>query len=765
MCFTKLLSNMLKNSPFYCRPLCYLTTVFMLSLFVTAINKILFAAICVIFAMFFAFALTKQKHAYKFIALTMTFLFLGGIAGASIGRDHKKAAVFSGTNIQACIRLDECIYTEAYASLYSGTLLSVNGEPFSGAVTVEFQYDADFEPFDIIDINADAIDAHASSTASEKLNAIAKNRVLELTVTEFHSVTADGNLKFERLLNRIRNAINSRFYNALPQDTAAYAIALFLGDTGKLSLAFKTDMSALGVSHILAVSGLHTSIIAVIVLSLCEKLRFRRKTRSALVILIAIIFMFIAGLSASVVRSVIMLIMGIIPSFFGRKGDSLTALFTSAFIIGIFDPKMILSCSFLLSFFASLAIVVCIPALSRETYDDLRATRNGKLKSIFKLIRKFVSAIGVSTVCSLITAPIMALYFGKTSMVSVLANLVAVPLSTVSLVISIPLLLFADIPFICSALAFVFTISYRLLIEFSKLATSFGETMISLNYPFFVPIIILLAVIFLYIRLSGIRKPVAFIAPFLICTMIFAASVQIYGAAVSDRTEAVYITNKSSEGFLITSGSNTMYIDIGNGGKTVPLEGIKLSEERYCTVSLDSFMLTHYHAAHISVIKNLLLRYDIHNFYLPTPENEKDTEILENILAAVSDSKITMYTRGDTVNFEKTTLNTSKYSLLERSAHPVISIEIDLGEKQILWLGSSATESSLAPELERAVSRSDAVICGRHGPVTKEVIKLYSSPPENIPIIVSPYADKWTYGFSGETLVPDTDGLAIAVFK
>ncbi len=764
--FLKSLSEPLKKSPFYCRPLCYFITVFLIALATLMLNKMIFAVMCVIMVIYCLFASRRVGLFSAFNILTVVFLLAAVPFGLYSERDRNIASSCDGQNIEADILINEVIYQEAYSSRYNATLIRIGGQKINCEVTVEFPFETDYEPFDTVSVKADAIDLLKGASFSERLMYISKNRALDLSVTDAGEMSSNARNGFRYEIYRVRCAIRENFAQVLPASAAGYAEALLLGETDGLSISFQNDMTALGVAHILAVSGMHTSVLAGILMAICERLRMRRRLKSVMIAAVSVIFMFIAGMSPSITRAVVMLIMSLLPMFFGRRSDSIASLFYAVFIICIISPEKVLSCSLLLSFMSCLAIVVCIPAFNREAKEELGAARDGSMKRFYKILRKLMTAAAISLSCSLITVPLIALYFGETSFVSVPANLVMVPISTVSMVLSVPLAVFAKVPFIGKALAAVFEFLYAVTKSIADVATSLGDTTVSLRYPFFVPILLFVLAMFLYIRLSGIRKPIALMVPFMLGAVIFATSLQIYGVAVSDRTEAVYMTSATSEGFLVVSGQDTMYIDMGNGGRSLPETGIEISEEHYCTVSMSGFMLTHYHSGHISVMRSVLLFNKVEKLYLPEPESEYDEGILRDIAALATDSEIIMFRRGEPVEFGNTVIKTSNYTLLERSSHPVLRLEIDLGEKELLWLGLSVTESNQAIEAEKALSSADAVICGHHGPKMKEYIKFYSDHPSDIPIIISEFSDEWKYGLSPNLLLEsDDDGFAMRVLK
>jgi hypothetical protein len=130
-------------------------------------------------------------------------------------------------------------------------------------------------------------------------------------------------------------------------------------------------------------------------------------------------------------------------------------------------------------------------------------------------------------------------------------------------------------------LNFVFARALESVYTFIKWSAAFVteriSVTVSLKYPFFPVILILLGVLLLFLRLRSSRSPLALLGVFIACATVFGASVPIYGVIVRNRAEICYLANKSSEGILVNSGNDTLFIDVGNGSKSIPTEGIELA--------------------------------------------------------------------------------------------------------------------------------------------------------------------------------------------
>lgn len=769
MSFISELSEPLKRSPFYCRPLALLCAVFLLTLFTSQISlalAVLFSAFVIVFSVFI---LIKHGRNNPLPYLITAFLLLGQILSLNSDFSYRRASDYDGQNIEVKVVITEKLYSEAFGSAWGCRLITINGEKQTGNAVLNVTDAPEFQIYDTVLLHADVSDARKGTGGSELLRLKAEKTYLELTSTGIESVTNENKraADLEYQIYRLRMAVGDRFEKNLPSGAAAYAKALLIGERGGLGSDFRRDMSALGISHILAVSGMHTSVIASAVTVLCEKAKTGRRKKAVLISLAALAFMAAAGFSPSVVRASIMLVLATVPVFFGRKGDSITALFVSGFIICLFSPETVISCSFLLSFSASLSLVAVASYVTARTASGLYSSRSGDMKKSFALLRRLLLSLTASLCASLVTIPVLALYFSETSFLAVITNLVAVPCASLSVVLALLVLVFSFIPPVSAVLCAVFAALYEFLCAFASLIADNFKTSVSLSYPFFVPILILLFTVFLFLRLRGIRHPAALIAPFAACAMIFTAGVQIYSAANLDRCEAVYFADKNSEGFLMCSGEDTLYIDIGRGGKSVPTLGLEKAKSRYCETAVDAFMLTHYHADHISTLKRVIPAYRIKTVYLPYPETESDRSVLASIEKSVSGCRFVMYTRGEEIRFGSIMLETQPFSMLERSTHPVISLGITLGSVRLFYAGRSLSESDAAYFAEKRISESDAVISGAHGPTHKEDIKFYSL-PAGCPVFVSPYSAENSVslfpGAERRYIEADRDGVACVVF-
>lgn len=736
------MSKGLKNLPFFNRPLAFLCAVLLCAIFCFELNLILFiiyAAALVLYSLWLLF-----KHGFGFKANPLPYFILITLLICSLlplptHLNYKKLSSLSGEHTVTAT-IEDSLYEESFGALYYARLTEIDGKKVSGYAEIEFTEAVDFFQYDTITVSGNVNDKRTGISGSELMNAISNNVCLDVTVNEFKGVTNDAKNGISYKLYLIRNSMRQRLFSLLSFDTASYACALLLGDKDGISHTLTTAMSALGISHILAVSGMHLSIIAMLITALAEKIKRGRKLKCVLIISGALCFMCIANFSVSVVRAAIMLIISTLSVFAGRKSDSLTSLFLSGAMLCIINPSKVLSCSFLLSFFATLGIVLCALFAERLAKISLYASRVGDMKLAYKLARGVAFSLLLTLCASLFTIPLMSLYFSSASFFSVITNPITVPMAFISVLITLLCFIFGGIPFIGALLCDGFNALYGIFKDFVISVSWSFDTAVSLRYPFFVPIIALLVCVLLFLAIKGIKNPLAVIASFTVCAIIYFSGVQIYSSINSERALIAYSCSHTAEGFTVISGEQSVYVDIGNGSKKLPTDTIENIKNDYYEVAIDGYMLTHYHSAHIGTVSRLLQNTKIKSLYLPAPNNDKEASIRDQIKAIAPHCKIIEYERGQKVNIGKIDIQTTKLSLLERSEHPVICMRFSCGQKSITYIASSVSESDVYVQAEEFIAESDAIICGRHGPITKENNKFlsYSSAKQ---VYISPYED------------------------
>lgn len=242
-------------------------------------------------------------------------------------------------------------------------------------------------------------------------------------------------------------------------DGSAYAVvaAMALGDKSQLTTELRDAYAISGASHILALSGLHLGIIYTLLSLLLSRRRWQMV--SQIVIIVSIwLFVFLVGLSASVVRSAVMVSIYALLSLGHRDKLSVNTLAFAAIVMLLFNPMVLFDVGFQLSFMAVLATLLFYPLLESLWSQPFLLDH--------RLFRWLWTMLSVSCAAQIGVAPLIAYYFGRFSCYFLLANLVVVPAAALILYLSLAVLL---IPSLAYLLIYIVDTLNQLLVSIAAL--------------------------------------------------------------------------------------------------------------------------------------------------------------------------------------------------------------------------------------------------------------------------------------------------------
>ena len=231
----------------------------------------------------------------------------------------------------------------------------------------------------------------------------------------------------------------------LNEESYKIASALLLGSRTGISEEVIADYSKTGTIHILSVSGLHVSVIFLVLNKILSLFKWGKTQLLKSIILISFVclYAYITGLSPSVCRSAVMISFSIIGKQINHQSNPFNLIAGSAFFLLIIDPAYLLDIGFQLSYLAVLGIIYFYDAIYRLCYFE-----NKFADQIWMLI-------AVSIAAQLSTLAISLYYFHQFPNYFLLANLLAIPLSSIALYLGIALLALNPIPFIAKYIGLV----------------------------------------------------------------------------------------------------------------------------------------------------------------------------------------------------------------------------------------------------------------------------------------------------------------------
>jgi competence protein ComEC len=226
--------------------------------------------------------------------------------------------------------------------------------------------------------------------------------------------------------------------------------AMTIGNQNEIPAEVRDNFNKTGTSHILSISGLHIGMVAaaafffvLIILKSSQYLMLRFniiKLAAAAAFLMVLIYALIAGMGVTVLRSTLMALIFLIAMISGKQKDLYNTLALAGLIILVISPEAVFDVSFQLSFMAVLALIYIVPRFS-----DLSFSRFTLLPPWGQnIIRHIYLALIVCLAATIGTLPLIMYYFNRVSSVTIIANLISVPmLGTLALAISMFFILFA----------------------------------------------------------------------------------------------------------------------------------------------------------------------------------------------------------------------------------------------------------------------------------------------------------------------------------
>jgi len=373
-----------------------------------------------------------------------------------------------------------------------------------------------------------------------------------------------GNPFFQKLILPLKIYCIQVISHNLKGTHRALLEGLTLGIRGEIPQELKQVFSNAGVVHILAVSGLHVGIISFFLFILLRSLRFSFNTSIVISCFFLIIYGFLTGLRAPVVRSTIMFVF-IMLGLLSQKRIILANLIAlSAIIILALDPTELFDAGFQLSYAATFSIVFF----------------NQKIYNIFplglrkqKLLRNFILLpFSVSLAAQLGTAPIVAYYFFKLPLAASIANLVVVPL--VSLAIPTGFLSMAGAaihPVIAKVLTGANWIFLDFIIKISNFFSSIPYLLVRTGRPSIPFLLIYYPGIFLLFFLKGIKriKFIVFASLLVLNIFVFSKVWSICHPVLSinffdvSEGDASFLEFPNGVCCLVDGGRRSAYVDYG----------------------------------------------------------------------------------------------------------------------------------------------------------------------------------------------------------
>ena len=526
-----------------------------------------------------------------------------------------------------------------------------------------------------------------------------------------------------------RQKILSCIDSVFPADTAGFAKALLLGDSTDLTYVQDRSFQVTGIRHVIAVSGLHVSILYGLIYMFFGD---RRLWNVVLGFPLLLLFAAIAGFTPSIVRACTMQALMILVLFFDREEDPLTALAFSALMILAVNPLAITSVNFQLSAGCTLGILLFGNKLKEYILSVGKLKKKAKGNSQrAKFVRWFTGCISVSVSAMVFTTPLCAVYFGMVSVVGLLTNMLTlwiisfifygIMVACVAAVIWLPL---------GQTVAWVIAWPIRYVTTVAGILAGFPLSAVYTDSIYIVCWLIisylLLGAYFLLKRKNPGITAACIAATLCICLVLS------WIEPCLDQTRVSVIDVGQGQSILLQSGKHRYLVDCGSEQGDIAADKTANFLLSQGVFRLDGIILTHYDTDHAGGVLGVMSFVPTDRVYLP---DTQDTNGLREEIAAAAGEK-TIWVRSDeTIDLELGRIalypgdsvssdNESSVCVLFQSENCDILITGDRssrGERKLLKLVE-------LPELE-------LLIVGHHGSKNATSLELLNATRPDVAII------------------------------
>ena len=494
------------------------------------------------------------------------------------------------------------------------------------------------------------------------------------------------------LLFYFKNLVMDRI-NSISK-SKGYIMTFILGDKSFIDNEVKESYQDNGISHLFAVSGMHISLFAGIMLFFLKRVSYNNYFNYGMVCLFLLFYLFLAGFPASLLRASVMFILFSINKVFNLKISNLNILFMVIITILFIDPFYLFDIGFQFSYLISGTLI-------------MMRWKIGVIKS--KLKRSFY----VSVVCFLVSFPICIYNFYGTNFMSVLFNLFYIPFVSI-IVFPLSLITFV-FPFLDSVLYYSIFVMERISLFIS-----------SINFGYIIFPKVNFGVYFIYyivIFLSFWK--IEFVLLFLVMLLIHKGYIYF-----NSNLYVYYLDVGQGDSALIRLPNNSGNILIDTGGKfSYEMEKWREKRSKYSIVKsstipflksfgikkLDYFILSHGDYDHmgeaINLVENFKVEKVIFNCGL---YNDLENELIE----VLDKKKIKYYSCIKELNIDNNKLyfiQTKEYDNENENSNVIYT---ELNGYKFMFMGDAGVEKEKDILEKYNVSKIDVLKIGHHGSKT-----------------------------------------------
>lgn len=422
---------------------------------------------------------------------------------------------------------------------------------------------------------------------------------------------------FTDFIHTFRERCAALFDRAFPADEAGVLKAYILGDQSGVSQAVSEMFSASGLSHVLAVSGMHVAVFISAIAAFFKLVKLSKRKQLILFAIAVVCFVIFTGASISALRAGIVSFLAVGAQLLFKRSDPMTSLAEAAALLCLFNPLVIFNASFMLSFAATLGIFLFSRGMTNSFSHVYAKLKTGRFKAAIKTICDLI-AVGLSA--QVFAVPVLIYLFKEFSLMSVIGTVVLNPILAPMLAGG---LLFCAAGLISQAIALPFAgfiyVCAKVMIKTAGFFAGFPVSKVAFGgiTPFFI-LFYGVVVCIVYFILVKRNRTGYFIS--LYSAAVLSVCYLVYAVAVYPVAQVSFINVGQGDCSLIKAPGNCdILIDAGgkDGDYSTGDEIVKPYLVQNGVYDIEYAVASHGHSDHVNGIVGLLDIMKIKNIVVP----------------------------------------------------------------------------------------------------------------------------------------------------
>ncbi len=521
--------------------------------------------------------------------------------------------------------------------------------------------------------------------------------------------------------------LSYKLREAIGGEEGNLAAAMLLGERQYLSDTTVRDYSRSGASHYLALSGMHMAIVMGVLTLILKLFSVPKIPRAVLLIIVAVSYYVLTGMSMSATRSLIMLLWVYIGMILSFKSDTLTNLSFAGAAILVISPFAVADVAFWMSFAATFGIVVFME-IPKEIFERMKS--DNKLVRIIKRSATAVIGSFATAIFALLGLVIVISIFTKEYAIYSVISSVALSLPSVGIILfSLLLPFFSFIPPIRELLISGIRKCGGFCLDACSDISAKENVIYSIDYDFLVYFAVAFAVVLLISLMIKLTRKHYVLLMYIPIIAAFVFTVNIVSAKNASKIDVTYLNTSSRSDIIVaTNNGDAVILDFSNGSQSAFSSALEVVDNSRVS-EVEAIMLSDYHTAHISTLSKIFKRRMVRQIWLPEPVDEDSYYRMLSIIEVARENnvKARMYNLEDNLYAFGELKVTLDQSYLERSTVPVSVMSVECNDSALVYFSPSYVECDDRQDLENVISRADYLIAGARGPKVKKYYSVGSA--------------------------------------